>query len=276
MSPFRALSHPHKVSPATRAAVQAAIERLGYVPNLTAGSLASRRSKIVGAIVPTLSNSWFADAMDGLAETLGAAGYQLMLGQSRYHPQEEAGLVDAFIGRKVDALVLTGVVHQPSVRSKLRRLQLPTVEIWDLTDDPIDMVVGFSNQGIGEAVADYLLARGHRQVGFIGADEVRSLKRLQGLRSRLQTRGLEVTEAELVQPPSTIEDGARGLACIDGAQSRTASRVLQQRHPGRGSLVRMPPPRIAGAGADGRGRLLRSRHCRRLRANPDHSAGAVA
>lgn len=210
----RALSHPHKVSPATRAAVQAAIERLGYVPNLTAGSLASRRSKIVGAIVPTLSNSWFADAMDGLAETLGAAGYQLMLGQSRYHPQEEAGLVDAFIGRKVDALVLTGVVHQPSVRSKLRQLQLPTVEIWDLTDDPIDMVVGFSNYAIGEAVADYLLARGHRQVGFIGADEVRSLKRLQGLRSRLQTRGLEVTEAELVQPPSTIEDGARGLAAL--------------------------------------------------------------
>ncbi|UUZ78570.1 substrate-binding domain-containing protein [Polaromonas sp. P1(28)-13] len=152
--------------------------------------------------------------MDGLAETLGAAGYQLMLGQSRYHPQEEAGLVDAFIGRKVDALVLTGVVHQPSVRSKLRRLQLPTVEIWDLTDDPIDMVVGFSNYAIGEAVADYLLARGHRQVGFIGADEVRSLKRLQGLRSRLQTRGLEVTQAELVQPPSTIEDGARGLAAL--------------------------------------------------------------
>lgn len=216
----RALSYPDKVSPATRAAVQAAIERLGYVPNLTAGSLASRRSKIVGAIVPTLSNSWFADAMDGLAETLGAAAYQLMLGQSRYHPQEEAGLVDAFIGRKVDALVLTGVVHQPAMRDKLRRLQLPTVEIWDLTDDPIDMVVGFSNQAVGEAVADYLLARDRHRVGFIGADEVRSLKRLHGLRSRFQAQGLAVPPAELVQPPSTIEDGARGLA------------VLLERNPG--------------------------------------------
>lgn len=54
---------------------RAAIERLGYVPNLTAGSLASKRSRIIGAIVPTLCNSWFADAMDGLAETLHAAGY---------------------------------------------------------------------------------------------------------------------------------------------------------------------------------------------------------
>lgn len=208
----RALSHPDKVSPGTRAAVQAAIERLGYVPNLTAGSLASKRSKIIGAIVPTLSNSWFADAMDGLAEVLGGADYQLMLGQSSYHTQQEAGLVDAFLGRKVDGLILTGVDHAPSVRDRLRRSHLPVVEIWDLTDDPIDTVVGFSNLLIGESVAGYLLARGRSQIGFIGADEVRSGKRLQGLRQHLQARRLAVTQATLVKPPSTIEDGAKGLA----------------------------------------------------------------
>lgn len=208
----RALSHPDKVSPATRAAVRAAIERLGYVPNLTAGSLASKRSRIIGAIVPTLCNSWFADAMDGLAETLGAAGYQLMLGQSGYHVDQESSLVDAFLGRKVDGLVMTGVVHAPSVRERLRRMRLPVVEIWDLTDDPIDTVVGFSNILIGEAVAGYLLQRGHRQIGFIGAEEVRSGKRLQGLRQRLAAEGLGVTAATPIAPPSTIEDGARSLA----------------------------------------------------------------
>ena len=208
----RALSHPDKVSPATRASVRAAIERLGYVPNLTAGSLASKRSRIIGAIVPTLCNSWFADAMDGLAETLGAAGYQLMLGQSGYRPEQEAGLVDAFLGRKVDGLILTGVVHTPSVCERLRRMRLPVVEIWDLTDDPIDTVVGFSNVRIGEAVASYLLQRGHRQIGFIGADEIRSEKRFQGLRQRLQAEGRDVTQTTLIKPPSTVEDGAKGLA----------------------------------------------------------------
>lgn len=208
----RALSQPDKVSPATRAAVRAAIERLGYVPNLTAGSLASKRSRIIGAIVPTLCNAWFADAIDGLAETLGAAGYQLMLGQSGYHVDQESSLVDAFLGRKVDGLVLTGVVHSPSVRERLRRMRLPVVEIWDLTDDPIDTVVGFSNERIGGAVASYLLQRGHRQIGFIGAEEVRSGKRLQGLRQRLAAEGLGATAATPITPPSTIEDGAAALA----------------------------------------------------------------
>lgn len=208
----RALSHPDKVSPATLARVRAAVSRLGYVPNLTAGSLASKRSRIIGAIVPTLSNSWFADAMDGLTETLSSAGYQLMLGQSSYHTGQEASLVDAFVGRKVDGLVLTGVVHAPQVGERLRRMRLPVVEIWDLTDDPIDTVVGFSNLQIGEAVAAYLVTRGYRQIGFIGADELRATKRLQGMQQRLQAEGMDASQAALVQPPSTIENGAIGLA----------------------------------------------------------------
>ncbi len=208
----RVLSDPDKVKPATRAAVQAAIERLGYVPNLNAGSLASSRSRIVGAIVPMLSNAWFADTMDGLAEVLAGAGYQLLLGQSRYDEGGEAGLVDAFLGRQVDALVLTGVGHQPSVREKLRRLAIPVVETWDLSDDPIDMVAGFSNHATGQAVADYLLARGHRRIGFIGADERRSQQRLQGLCERLAASGAPEVQVERVKPPSAIDDGAQGLA----------------------------------------------------------------
>src|SRR5690606_10244886 len=95
----RVISAPDTVAPRTRAAVEAAIARLGFIPNLNAGTLASRRSHIVAALVPTLSNAWFADTMDGLAGTLSAAGYQLMLGQTRYDPEEEEKLVNAFIGR---------------------------------------------------------------------------------------------------------------------------------------------------------------------------------
>ncbi len=210
----RALSDPDKVSPATLAAVRDAVSRLGYVPNLMAGSLASKRSRIVGAVIPTLANAWFADALDGLAETLGKSNYQLMLGQSGYRLEDEARLIDSFIGRKVDALMLTGVVHLPAVAAKLRRLRMPTVEIWDLTDEPIDQVVGFSNEACGVAVGAYLLARGRQRVGYIGADEVRSHKRQRGLTSALVQAGLAAPEAISVQAPSSMEDGAHSLSTL--------------------------------------------------------------
>src|SRR3954469_7456378 len=80
----RAINEPGKVAPETRAQVEAAVRKLGYVPDRTASSLASSRSRIVGAVVPTLANVWFAETMEGLAAELGRAGYQLMLAQSSY------------------------------------------------------------------------------------------------------------------------------------------------------------------------------------------------
>lgn len=214
----RVISDPGSVAPTTRATVEAAIARLGFVPNLNAGTLASSRSRIVGALVPTLSNAWFADTMDGLSATLSAAGYQLLLGQTRYDPQEEERLVDAFIGRRVDAMVLTGTQHAPGVRAKLRRAGMPVVECWDLSDAPIDTVVGFSNAAAGEAVARHLVARGCRRLAFIGAREHRSAQRLQGFGDTARALGCGDVNAQLVQPPSSVDDGARGLEALMAAQ----------------------------------------------------------
>lgn len=210
----RALNYPETVAPATLAKVLDTIRHLSYVPDLTAGSLASTRSRIVGAIVPTLSNSWYADTMEGLAAVLGPDGYHLMLAQSSYHPRAEAGLVDAFLGRRVDAIVLTGTTHDHSVRSKLRRLGLPVVETWDLAENPIDTAVGFSNTGTGQAVAAYFGRQGRLRIGFIGAREERSLKRLAGLNQGLAVLGARPAHAELLQPPSSVALGAQALASL--------------------------------------------------------------
>lgn len=210
----RVLSDPDTVAHATREAVHAAIARLGYVHNLTAGSLASSRSRIVGAIVPTLSNAWFGETIDGLSEALSAQGYQLLLGQSRYRPEEEARLVSAFLGRNADAIVLTGVQHAPGVAERLRRSGVPVLECWDLCDDPIDTVVGFSNEAAGAAVARHLLAAGHRQLGFIGSQEPRAQKRLEGFRRIAAEAGAPPVAVQWVTPPSTIPDGAAALQAL--------------------------------------------------------------
>jgi LacI family gluconate utilization system Gnt-I transcriptional repressor len=112
----RALNAPDKLAPATLRAVRDAIDRLRYVANLTAGSLASNRSRIVAVIVPTIANSIFAETVGGLANALAHHGYQLLLGQTGYRLEEEASLVGAFLGRRVDGLVLTGVTHARGVR----------------------------------------------------------------------------------------------------------------------------------------------------------------
>jgi LacI family gluconate utilization system Gnt-I transcriptional repressor len=187
--------------------VEAAVRKLGYVPDRTASSLASSRSRIVGAVVPTLANVWFAETMEGLAAELGRAGYQLMLAQSSYVPRAEAGLIDAFLGRRVDALVLTGALRDTAARARLRAMNLPVIETWDLPARPVDMAVGFSNEHVGEEVARRLLEAGRRRIGFLGADEHRSRMRRTGLDHGLQAAGLSLAGEEYVPPPSSIALG---------------------------------------------------------------------
>ena len=80
----RVINTPEKVSPATRERVESFISSMGYIPNMLAGGLASRRTRIVAAIVPTISHSIFAETVRGLSEQLSLQGYQLLLGQTNY------------------------------------------------------------------------------------------------------------------------------------------------------------------------------------------------
>ncbi|QHI98897.1 substrate-binding domain-containing protein [Xylophilus rhododendri] len=207
----RVLSNPASVAPATRAAVQEAIAKLGYVPNLNAGTLASSRSRIVGCIVPTLSNAWFAETIDGLSEVLADAGYQLLLGQSGYNASGEERLVDTFLGRRVDAMVLTGSERSDAVRHRLAAAGIPVVETWDLGLEPLDMAVGFSNYAVGEAAAEHLLARGCRFPAYIGVQEPRACKRLDGFTATLARHGMTPISVVSGPPPSSFDSGALAL-----------------------------------------------------------------
>src|SRR5712664_365459 len=78
----RALNTPEQLTAETLARVQEAVARTGYVPNRLAGGLASSKSRLVAALVPTIASPVFLETIESLTETLDEAGYQLMLGQS--------------------------------------------------------------------------------------------------------------------------------------------------------------------------------------------------
>lgn len=208
----RALNTPDKLAPATLAAVRVAIDKLRYVHNLTAGSLASNRTGIIAAIVPTIASSTFSDTIDGLAQALAPHRYQLLLGQTQYRDAEEAALIAAFLGRRVDALMLIGVRHARGVRATLQRAGIPVVETWDLTPRPIDHVVGFSNRAAGLAAARHLAGKGYASLGFIGGLDHRSAARLEGFRTGARECGCGEVPTVRVPSPATVLDGSTALA----------------------------------------------------------------
>ena len=168
-----------------------AVRRTGYVPNRLAGGLASTRSRLVAALVPTIAGPVFLETVQSLTQALADRGYQLMLGQSGYVGSREDALLDAIIGRRPDGIVLTGIMHSSEGRARLLASGIPVVETWDLTPTPIDMLVGFSHVEVGRAVAQYLHAKGRRRLGVVVGDDERATDEGSGRRPRDQARRLE-------------------------------------------------------------------------------------
>jgi LacI family gluconate utilization system Gnt-I transcriptional repressor len=191
-----------------------AVARTGYVPNLLAGGLASTRSRLVAAVVPTIAGPVFLETVQSLTEALAARGYQLMLGQAGYGGGREDALLEAIIGRRPDGIVLTGILHSAEGRRRLLASGIPVVETWDLTPTPIDMLVGFSHVEVGRAVATYLHGKGRRRLAVVAGDDERATRRSEAFRAAAQALGLAEVRVVQVPAPTTLKSGREALALL--------------------------------------------------------------
>jgi LacI family gluconate utilization system Gnt-I transcriptional repressor len=214
----RALNTPEQVSAGALQKVRDAVQRTGYVRNLLAGGLASSRTRLVAAVVPAIGGgSVFMEMVQSLSETLAGSGYQLMLGESGYANSREDALLDAIVGRRPDGIVLTGIMHSAEGRRRLQASGIPVVETWDLTPTPIDMLVGFSHERAGAAVADYLIGRGRRRLGLISGNDERAMRRCTAYLARIAAQAggdAAVLPAVHVPAPSTLGSGRLALAAL--------------------------------------------------------------
>ncbi len=213
----RALNNPSLVTTETQRRVREAAASVGYVPNLIAGSMRSNRTRLIACLVPTIaSGSAFLVAVHAMTESFTAAGYQVMLGERGYDHSREEQLVEAVIARRPDGIVVTGVMLSEAARRRLKNAGMPIVETWDMTDTPIDMLVGFSHLQVGAEIAKHLHANGYRRVGMVTNREPRGEKRAQGFSDAAKRLGLVAPGAEvptyLMDAPSRMKHGREGLA----------------------------------------------------------------
>ena len=218
----RALSRPELVTPETLERIRAVVARTGYVPNFLAGSLRSRRSRIVAAVFPQITNTMFVDTIQALTDRLHDEGYQLLLGLSSYEMREDE-LIAGILGRRPEGIYLTGIAHAHETRRRLIASHIPVVEAWDLTPTPIDMLVGFSHEKVGEAMARHLLSRGHRRIGLVWGNDLRANVRRQGLLSVLAESGIHEVPTSLEPAPGMFQRGREGLAELLGSGARVSA-----------------------------------------------------
>ncbi|MGH7931112.1 MAG: LacI family DNA-binding transcriptional regulator [Candidatus Binatia bacterium] len=163
----RVFNSPEVVSKQTRESVLAVIERNHYVAHGFAAGLASRRSSLLGLIIPTITNSIYASSTQAIQKAAQQAGYTVLVGVSEFSPTLEAKLIHRLLERRVEGLILTGAARAPETYEKMGHNGVPFVITWKLTAEPNRPSVSFDNYKAALAAVDYLISLGHRRLGLV-------------------------------------------------------------------------------------------------------------
>ena len=225
MSVSRALRGVEGISVDTRERVLSTAKRMGYRPNRNARSLASARSTLVGISLPTLFSDVFPEILDGMRATFDHAGFDTVIDTTDYNPAREADWVERMLDWNAAALVLSGIDHEPELRHRLRLLKIPTLEIWDCTEDPIDICVGVDHFAAGELLGSHLVDCGYRSPAFVGVPagrDARADKRLAGLISAFACSDALPVREHRIDGRAAFEAGSRATELLLDEGGETA------------------------------------------------------
>jgi LacI family gluconate utilization system Gnt-I transcriptional repressor len=209
----RALREPARVSEPLRRRIEAAVRALNYVPDQHARALASARTNVVGVLIPSLTNTVFADVMRGIHDRAEKTDLQVQFANTRYQPVEEERLIRLFLSQSPAALIVVGIDQTAAAAELLRAAELPVVQIMELGPEPFDMMVGFSQFDAGRAMTEHLLSAGYRRIAFLAARlDPRSNRRMAGYSAVMAEAGL-AEESLMVQTkaPSSVRVGCELL-----------------------------------------------------------------
>ena len=174
--------------------VRIAAHQLGYRPNVLARAMVSGRSKIIGLVVAYLENQFYPDVLEKFSKVLQAEGYHVLI----FMASRTAGNIDKVVGEildfQVDGIIAASVALSSELSERCRKAGVPMVLFNRSQDDPLMSAVTSANIEGGRKVAKFLLAGGHKKIGYIAGWEGASTQRDReaGFREVLNAAGIEL------------------------------------------------------------------------------------
>jgi LacI family gluconate utilization system Gnt-I transcriptional repressor len=207
----RALRGARNVAPELQARVQAAVDQLGYVPNVAARALASARSSHVAVLIPSLTNQLFVELLEAVQDALSPHGFQSLIGVTHYDPAQEEALLRSYLSQRPAGVLLSGFDRSAAAARMLAQSKAPCVYLMETSDAPGVHSVGFSQQEAGRAIVEHLLQGGRRRIAYAaGQLDPRVMLRLEGYREALRAAGCHDPALELLVPgPTSMALGGR-------------------------------------------------------------------
>lgn len=204
----RALNGTGRIAPATRTAIDQAIEQLGYRPNTIARSLVTRSTQTIAFLLPDITNPFYASLVSGIQQITLERDHTMLLCTTEGDPEREEQYLNLLRAKQVDGALVDGLVLPPDRIARFVEDGFPIVCLDRDVDSPAVPLVQVDNRLGARMATEHLLSLGHTRIAHVaGAEELRiSEQRVAGYRDALARAGVQA-DPRLVVTGAFTEGG---------------------------------------------------------------------
>ncbi|MCB4437494.1 LacI family transcriptional regulator [Alteromonas sp. McT4-15] len=221
----RTLQQPERVSPKTRSKVMAAVQAVGYKPNLMAVKFRSGKTHNLVVLVPTVANVFFARVISGMQEAAAELGYSILLANTLGNNNIENHYAKMVSTSQADGLIQLRA-HNPFDASMINdNGLLPMVNACEVIDDGQYPVVSLDNRAAAKAMTQHLISLGHKRIAMIKGPNSSPLtqERLNGYKDALRDANIDFDESLLLDGDFTLQAGYNAGVTISELNNRPSA-----------------------------------------------------
>jgi len=211
----RVLNESGYVSEEARKRVLEVVEKTGYVPSQQAQSLRTKKTKVIGVVIPKLGTETAGRIVYGINDVLSEKGYQILLTSTNLQTQKEIDYLRLLKSRQVDGIILIATNTNEELIAEIKQLHLPFVAIGQ--DIPGVSSVTYDDFLAAKSITQLLIQKGRKRIAFIGVDEADQavgLMRKQGYMDAIEEANLTICSEWMTKANFDIPSGYEAMAKI--------------------------------------------------------------
>jgi LacI family transcriptional regulator len=200
----------------TRERVLARVRELDYHPNLTARSLVTGRTYLVGLVVPDLLHPFFAEIAKSLSEVLRRSGYYLIVSSSEEDPDIEEQEINQLLARRLDTLIIASCRSTVDLFFRIEKQKTPYILVDRILPGLSANFIGVDDEAVGMIATRHLIDIGCKRIAHIrGPETSTAIRRLEGYKLALGQSRMKVLDGYIItERKGDVETKQRGAEAM--------------------------------------------------------------
>ncbi|MBN2619372.1 MAG: LacI family DNA-binding transcriptional regulator [Spirochaetales bacterium] len=213
----RVLNNSKPVSDEIRSRVLEVVKETNFKPSQLARSLSSKQTKLIGVIVPDISNPVFSQIINGIEVEAYKKGYNVLLCNSNNKEDTELNYLEVLLNKEIDGLIYNGFKITDNLKLKLKEFHVPVVMTGIGEEQSNFPVIKIDNFKAANDAVSFLIQKGHKKIGMIHGpvnDPLSGKLRLEGYYQALKDNNLEVEKNFIQEGNYKISSGYKSMTNI--------------------------------------------------------------